>query len=108
MYHAAGTKTTNNTGCALLIPPNMPKAHDEKVVYSRADGKALGVHMTWMGRKLRRPEVDGVLGERECIWMSDDTYVDDRARDVVPVGQPCTRRRRACCTPKPKAQESGR
>lgn len=53
MYHAAGTKTTNNTGCALLIPPNMPKAHDEKVVYSRADGKALGVHMTggrrWTG-----------------------------------------------------------
>jgi flavin-binding protein dodecin len=119
MYHAAAsTRTTKNTGCALLIPPCVPKAHDEKVVYSRADGKALGVHMTWMGRKLlvlvthayagaedemkeaffesvleelheayRRPEVDGVLGERECIWMSDDNYVDDRARDVVPAGE---------------------
>ena len=100
--------TTRGTGCALILRSSVRAARDEEIVYKRADGKALGVHVTWNQRRMlvllthlphsdeeRTQFYDEVrldleneyaqrgwtLGEREGLWMADHNNVVNPQRD---------------------------
>ena len=106
MYSATGGETSNGTGCALVLANcKVERAKDEGVVYARADGKALAVHLTFKRRKtlvlvthtpaesdeklkeefyrsvgdeLRSAYASGehgVLGSRDCIWVGDHNHI---------------------------------
>ena len=95
----------------LHLSANIKQTDDEACVYRKHDGRALGVHLTWKGVKLLvlithapsdhpaqkawfqrvRDDLAGVyanlpdtLGQRQCVWMSDNNLVPDPTLDERP------------------------
>ena len=98
-------------GCALFVNAAITKDADEQCIYKKHDGRALGVHLTWKGVKLLvlvthapsdhhaqkkwfqrvREDLSDVytrlpenMGDRACLWMSDNNLIVDPTKDERP------------------------